>query len=99
MKEYIDSHFTSPYLTLSSVARKFSLNLSYLSRTFKEEIGATFVDYLARLRMERAITLLNETEKRAYQIAEEVGIVDPHYFSACFKKHTGVSVNQYRKAK
>lgn len=99
VKEYIDANFTWPFLTLTSVAKKFSINLSYLSRMFKEEIGMTFVDYLGRLRMERAIALLNETEKKAYQIAEEVGIIDPHYFSVCFKKHTGVSVNQYRKTR
>jgi two-component system response regulator YesN len=97
VRDYIDANYAHPFLTLSGVAKKFSMNLSYLSRLFKEETGSTFVEYLGRVRMEHAIELLNETDKKAYQIAEEVGIVDPHYFSVCFKKHTGVSVAEYRK--
>lgn len=97
VRDYIDANHSLPFLTLSGVAKKFSMNLSYLSRLFKEETGTTFVEYLGRVRMEHAIRLLDETDKKAYQIAEEIGIVDPHYFSVCFKKHTGVSVNEYRK--
>lgn len=96
---YIDENYSKSDLTLSEVAKKFFVNLSYLSRTFKEEAGLTFVDYLNKLRMEKAIKLLNETDKKAYQIAEEVGVNDPHYFSVCFKKFTGVSVNEYKKAR
>ena len=97
VKEYIDENYSRPNLMLSEVAKKFYVNLSYLSRIFKEETGLTFVDYLNRLRMEKAMKLLNETDKKAYQIAEEVGISDPHYFSVCFKKFAGVNVNEYKK--
>ena len=41
--------------------------------------------------------LLSQTGLKAYEIAEEVGIKDPHYFSVCFKKYTGKSVSQYRQ--
>jgi len=99
VKEYIDDNFSNSNLTLSEVAKKFYVNLSYLSRIFKEETGYTFVDYIIKLRMEKAIKLLDETDKKAYEIAEEVGINDPHYFSACFKKYTGVSINQYKKSR
>jgi two-component system response regulator YesN len=47
--------------------------------------------------MEKAMKLLRETDMKAYQIAEHVGIVDPHYFGICFKKYTGVSVNDFKK--
>lgn len=96
-KEYIDINYSRSDLTFSEVAKKFYVNLSYLSRTFKEETGLTFVDYLNKLRMEKAIKLLNDTDKKAYQIAEEVGVNDPHYFSVCFKKYTGVCINEYKK--
>lgn len=99
VKDYIDVNYSKSDLTLSEVAKKFFVNLSYLSRTFKEETGLTFVDYLNKLRMERAIKLLNETDKKAYQIAEEVGINDPHYFSVCFKKFSGVCLNEYKKSR
>jgi len=97
VKEYINQSYSNPELTLSAVARKFYVNPSYLSRTFKEEIGMTFIDYLTKLRMEKSIKLFRETDKKAYQIAAEVGISDPHYFSVCFKKYTGLSVNDFKK--
>lgn len=99
VREYINCSFSNPDLTLSEVARRFYINPSYLSRTFKEEIGMNFIDYLAKQRMERSIKLFHETDKKAYQIAAEVGINDPQYFSVCFKKYTGISVNDFKKGK
>jgi len=99
IKECIHNNYTDSNLTLSEVAKRFFLNLSYLSRIFKEETGQTFVDYLMKLRMEKAFKLLDETDFMVYQIAEKVGINDPHYFSICFKKYTGLSANDYRKSK
>lgn len=99
VQDYIDGNYSNSELTLSEVAKRFYVNLSYLSRTFKEETGVTFVDYINKLRMEKAIKLFNETDKKAYQIAEKVGINDPHYFSVCFKKFTGVCVNEYKKSR
>ncbi|MDF2988132.1 MAG: response regulator [Eubacterium sp.] len=98
VKEYIHNNYTDSNISLSEVAKKFYLNLSYLSRIFKEETGQTFVDYLMKLRMERAFKLLGETDLMVYQIAEMVGINDSHYFSICFKKYTGLSANDYRKS-
>jgi two-component system response regulator YesN len=97
VQEYIAENFSDCDLSLSEVARKFFVNPSYLSRIFKQETGQTFIEYLMKLRMEKAVKLLGETDMKAYQIAEEVGINDPHYFSICFKKFTGTSVNEYRK--
>lgn len=97
--EYIHNNYTDSRISLSEVAKKFYLNLSYLSRIFKQETGQTFVDYLMKLRMEKALKLLDETDLMVYQIADEVGINDSHYFSICFKKYTGLSANDYRKGK
>lgn len=94
---YIQEEITNPSLSLGFVAEKFHMNDSYLSRIFKRELGFSFSKYLNRLRMERAIELLNTTDLKAYQIAESVGIPDAYYFSNCFKKYTGKSVRDYRK--
>jgi len=98
IKEYLEQNLSDPEITLSSTAKKFYMNMSYLSRIFKRETGYTFVEYLTKIRMERAVRLLQETDLRAYQIAEEVGIQNPHYFGICFKKWTGLSVNDFRKS-
>lgn len=98
IKNYVHENISNPEMSLSHCAKKFFMNASYLSRIFKQETGYTFVEYLTRIRMEKAIKLLKETDLRAYQVAGAIGISDPHYFSICFKKWTGVSVNDFKKA-
>jgi len=97
VRNYVTEEFADPGLTLSSVSEKFDYNASYLSRAFKQAIGSSFTDYLLRLRMAAAVKLIDETDLKAYQIAERVGIKDPYYFSYCFKKVLGVSIQDYKK--
>ncbi|HHW21368.1 MAG TPA: response regulator [Clostridiaceae bacterium] len=97
IKNYMHENMSDPDMSLSHTAKKFFMNGSYLSRIFKQETGYTFVEYLTKIRMEKAIKLLKETDMKAYQVAESVGISNPHYFSICFKKWTGVSVNDFKK--
>jgi two-component system, response regulator YesN len=97
VKNYVVEHLADPELTLSGIARTHFINMSYLSRIFKQETGQNFVEYLTQLRMEKAVKLLKETDMKSYQVAEAVGIVNPHYFGICFKKWTGVSVSDFKK--
>ncbi|MCX7708503.1 MAG: response regulator [Clostridia bacterium] len=99
IQEYISENLTNCELSLSSTAKTFFMNPSYLSRIFKQETGQTFVEYLTKTRMEKAIRLLKETDLKAYQISEKVGITDPHYFGICFKKYTGLSINDFKLKK
>ena len=86
-------------LSLSKVAQIFFINPSYLSRMFKKEMKVNFMEYLTKLRIDKAIMLLNTTDLKSYEIGEKVGISDPSYFSTCFKRYTGVSVSEYKKVK
>ena len=54
---------------------------------------------LADLRriLKRAKELLRTTALRSADIAYQVGYSDPHYFSAAFKKHTGLSPTEFRQ--
>ncbi|UUZ80460.1 AraC family transcriptional regulator [Paenibacillus sp. P26] len=97
VKKHIAQEIQDPDLSLASISSKYNLNSSYLSRLFKQETGQGFSEYLLKLRMEEAIKLMNDTDWKAYQIAEKVGIKDPYYFSHCFKKVIGVSIQEYRK--
>ena len=97
VKDYIGEHYTSEDISLNLIADTFYVNASYLSRVFKEKTGVTFSNYLLNLRMEKARELILRTDLKAYEIAEKVGIPDPHYFSSCFKKHTGMSVSEFKK--
>lgn len=45
IKQYIDQNYTDN-ITLNTLAEKFYVNSSYVSRLFKEELGENFIDYL-----------------------------------------------------
>jgi two-component system response regulator YesN len=98
IQEYMVGNLSNENLSLTLVAKEFYLNSSYLSRIFKQATGQTFVEFLTEIRMEAAIRLLRETDKKAYLIGQEVGIPDPHYFGICFKKYTGMAINDFRKS-
>lgn len=97
MVEYIQKNISDPELSLSSVANKFYLNRSYLCRVFKQEIGYSFIEYLTKIRIEKAIELFKKTDLRTYEICEKIGVHDPNYFGKCFKKYTGISISDFKK--
>ncbi len=96
---YLKDNLSNSELTLTALASHFFINPSYLSRTFKQHTGYTFVEYLTHLRIQKAIELFDTCDAVAYEVAEKVGIPDPNYFGKCFKKYTGYSINDYKKQK
>lgn len=84
-------------ITLTSVADEVGLSSYYLSRLFREETGESFNDYVTRLRMEKAVNLLQNTQLKVYEVAEQVGIPSYRYFSQLFRNWTGVAPTDYKK--
>lgn len=97
--QYIDQEIFSPDLSLNTAAAKIYSNESYLSRVFKKEMGISLMEFILKKRIEESIRLLNSTDMKVYEIAEKIGFRDPHYFSICFKKITGVTVKEFKKLK
>ncbi|MCL2864506.1 MAG: response regulator [Lachnospiraceae bacterium] len=91
---YLDKNYADSGLNLTYVAGEFGFNSSYLSRKFKEKANMSFVEYLTKVRMEKACQLAKEGELM-YITAERVGIPDPNYFGKCFKKFKGMSYSEY----
>lgn len=98
-KEYIKENYNNCELNLNNTANAIFLSPSYLSVLFKKETGETFIDFLTKIRMEKSKELLRLYDLKAYEIAEQVGYNDPHYFSISFKKYTGYTPSKYRKIK
>lgn len=78
------------------IAAHIGVSPSYFSSIFKQETGTTFVEYLTKVRIDKACELLRCTNSRTAEIGEQVGYSDPHYFSATFKKVMGQSPKDYR---
>jgi len=92
---YIRENF-SRQITLDDAAHSVYLSPFYLSHTFKDELGITFIEYLTRVRMEEAMKMLADKSLSMQAIAEGVGYDDASYFSKVFKKNVGVTPNKYR---
>lgn len=83
-------------ITLKYLADTVHLSPSYLSKLFKKQIGQNICTYIQATRVEHAKLLLQMTHKKNHQIAEEIGIEDPVYFSKVFKRFTGLKPQEYR---
>lgn len=84
-------------ITLTSIADEVGLSSYYLSRLFREETGESFNDYVTRLRMDKAMHLLQNTQLKVYEVAEQVGIPSYRYFSQLFRNSTGGAPTDYKK--
>jgi two-component system, response regulator YesN len=83
-------------ITLEEVAEHLHLNPSYFSRLFKKETGETFIEYVTRMKIERAKELLDQTGQSVGKICELLGYDNQSYFIKIFKVHTGVTPVEYR---
>ncbi|BFT70784.1 helix-turn-helix domain-containing protein [Paenibacillus sp. P36] len=94
VKHYVEENYMHD-ISLQSVANKFNINSSYLSRLFSEKRDTTFTDYLAHTRITKAIEFIKSSNLKIYEICEKVGYTSPEHFSRTFKKLTGKSPKQF----
>lgn len=94
---YISENYEKE-LNLMEVAEVFGFNYSYLSTYFHTHKGEGFSEYLNQIRVEKACKLLEKKEKSIANISELVGYRDHSYFCRVFKKITGKTPSQYRRA-
>nr|WP_276608230.1 helix-turn-helix domain-containing protein [Aquibacillus halophilus] len=83
-------------ISLSDVAIFLHLNPSYFSRLFKKETGESFVEYVTRVKMERAKEMLDITSKTIEQISLDLGFDSKSYFLKVFKKFYGIPPKAYK---
>ncbi|MDG0790027.1 response regulator [Cohnella ginsengisoli] len=84
-------------VSLQSVADRFGMNASYFSRRFKYETGRNFVVFLKECRMERAKTLIEQSERSLQEISELIGYADLKHFYRVFKEYTSYSPTEYKR--
>ena len=95
-KEFIEANYASE-ISLKDVADAVYLNPSYFSQLFKETTGENFINYLTKVRIEKAMELLKQPDYKIYEVAHAVGYTDQTYFSRIFKQTVGVNPADYRR--
>ncbi|MGC5770910.1 helix-turn-helix domain-containing protein [Paenibacillus pabuli] len=95
MKEHAERHYAEA-LSLDELADLHGIHAYTLSRAFKQTFGQNFVDYLTEIRLNRAKELLESTDVKINEIAEQVGY-QASYFNRLFKKSEGTTPSRYRE--
>ncbi|MDC7289596.1 response regulator [Blautia schinkii] len=84
-------------ISLNDISKKVYLSPSYLSSLIAGETGKNFVDILNETRIQQAIELLKDPEKKISEIAHAVGFKEAQYFTMTFKKYMDITPRDYRE--
>ncbi len=82
---------------LQEIAERFYLSREYISRKFKQEFQENISDYIVKVRMSKAKSLLKNEQLKIYEVANMIGYQDDKYFRKVFKKLEGLTPNEYRQ--
>ena len=96
-KDYLHTHFRE-HITLDSLASALGVSVSQIKRVFQDQVGRSMVNYLTDLRVGQAKRMIREGNLNFTQVAEQVGYDSIYYFSALFKKRTGMTLTEYAKS-
>ena len=84
-------------ISIETFSEQLGVSGSYLSRKFKEATGLTYLDFLNKYRVQKAIKLLETGTYKVYEVSEMTGFSDYKYFSTVFKKYTDRSPSDFVK--
>lgn len=95
--KFIELNYRNPSFTATDVSNYLKLDRSYLYKLFKAEIGMSVHDYINKLRISRASSLLASSNLTIKDVTSESGFSDQMYFSRLFKKNKNLTPSQYRE--
>lgn len=94
---YLNENYESK-ISLDQIAHNMYLSPVYISKIFKEETGESPINYLIKIRLEKAKEILLTSDSGSIKsIANSVGYEDVYHFSKLFKKYYGISPLYYKK--
>lgn len=84
-------------ITVSQIAEKLELSSGYLSRIFKANTGYTLIEYINLVKINTIKDILTNRNASLSELCDIVGIEDEKYLCRLFKKHTSMTVSEFRK--
>ncbi|MBN2046897.1 MAG: helix-turn-helix domain-containing protein [Anaerolineaceae bacterium] len=93
---YIHSHVYDS-LRVPDIAAYIGLNANYISRKFKEETGQSISEYIRRAKITEAKSLLKFSSMSLSEISEHLAFSSQSFFTATFRKETGLTPRQFRE--
>jgi len=89
-------NWNSPAMNVKTLVTSAHLRRSSFNQRFQASVGVTPAKYLERLKIQNALTLLQNTSQPIKDIAQQCGFTDPNYFSRAIRRVTGKSPLQLR---
>ncbi|MEK0317822.1 AraC family transcriptional regulator [Cohnella sp. 56] len=99
INEIIETRYNDSNLSLNSISEELRMSTYHVSRVYRQHTLTTIVDMINNVRIEKAKLILISTDEPVAEIAERTGFTNSSYFHRMFKKHTGVTPVEYRKAR
>lgn len=96
--EYLKEHYNTE-IKLEDIAMKSFISKNYFSKLFKEVTGTSFSDYVQKLRIDEACSLLRNSDMKVTDVALHTGFNDLKFFYEVFKRITSQTPGDYRKGK
>lgn len=93
---YADAHLADPGISAESFADGMGMSRTVFFAKFKALTGSTPNEYIREQRLQRAAEMLSSGPVTAAEVAYQVGMKTPQYFSTCFKKRFGVTPAQWQ---
>ncbi|MEA4860362.1 MAG: response regulator [Sphaerochaeta sp.] len=97
IRQYVADHL-SMSLTSEDLAALIGINTKYFSQLCKTYLGSPFVEYLTKVRMEKAYALLSDEGCTVREAAEKTGFTDTNYFSRVFRQYHGHSPSSLKES-
>lgn len=93
--KYIHEHYDQE-LSIEHFAGMLNMSIGHFSRTFKDEVGEKYVEYIAKYRLMKAKHLLLETDMKIDDVAEKVGYWGRNSLIRAFRRYEGITPAKYR---
>jgi AraC family L-rhamnose operon regulatory protein RhaS len=93
---YVERHYAEK-LTLPVLTELFHIGARQLNRYFNRHAGCSVIEYVHRVRMEKAKRLLADTDEKIAVVSEMVGYEDTSFFSRLFARQAGCPPGKYRE--
>ena len=95
ISRYISKHIDCK-ISRTEIAEYIGISSGHMSRLFKSVNGCGITEYVNRLKINIAKNMLENKNATLSEVSQSIGIADEKYFCRLFKKHTGMTVGEYR---
>ena len=93
---YIKKNYNDINITVGSISDNFNIQMSFLSKVFKEQMGVGLLDYIHKYRITKVKELLWSQDMNLETVASMTGFSSVRTLARVFKKYEGITPGQFR---